>query len=248
MGDLRITRVNGRTMSTKALLVVGAMLVAGCMHNGSHQSTTTRDSEAAYRAAAGGWRILDLSAFRDYKEDKPPVSWSVGSDGVISKGKGADDIMTKDEFGNYELTFEWKIGEKGNSGIFYRATTEYDEIYWSGSEYQLLDDANTPDGKNLLTAAGSDYALYAASAYAAKPHDEWNTSGLIVNGAHVEHWLNGTKVLAYELWSPDWKARVAASKFKAYPNYGLAKRGHIGIQGDHPGVVAFRNIRIRELP
>ena len=150
---------------------------------------------------------------------------------------------------NYRLHVEYRwLKAKGNSGIFYRATTEYDEVYWSGSEYQLLDDANTPDGKNLLTAAGSDYALYPASAYAAKPHDEWNTSRLIVNGAHVEHWLNGQKVLQYELWSPDWKARVAASKFKAYPNYGLAKRGHIGIQGDHPGVVAFRNIRIQELP
>jgi hypothetical protein len=248
MDDLRITRVNGIIASAKSLVALVALLVAACMHNGAQQSATTRGAENAYRAAAGGWRILDLSAFRDYRENKPPVNWSTEADGVISKSRGADDIMTKDEFGNYELTFDWKIGEKGNSGIFYRATTEYDEIYWSGSEYQLLDDANTPDGKSLLTSAGSDYALYPASTRAAKPHDEWNSSRLIVNGAHVEHWLNGTKVLDYELWSPDWKARVAASKFKAYPNYGLAKRGHIGIQGDHPGVVAFRNIRIRELP
>jgi hypothetical protein len=235
-------------MPFKSLLPLAAFVAAACMHSSPQQSATTRDAEAAWRAAAGGWRILDLSAFRDYKEDKPPVNWSTSSDGVISKSRGADDIMTKDEFTNFELTFDWKIGEKGNSGVFYRATTEYDEIYWSGSEYQLLDDANAPDGQSLLTSAGSDFALYPVAKRVVKPHDEWNSSRLVVDGAHVEHWLNGAKVLEYTLWSPDWKARVAASKFKAYPNYGLAKRGHIGIQGDHPGVVAFRNIRIRELP
>jgi hypothetical protein len=241
MGHLRI-------LMTRRLFAAAVLATLGCAHGQTRaQSATRRQAEDATRAAAGGWRILDLSAFRDYKNDAPTRNWSADGD-VINKGRGADDIMTKEQFGNFELQFDWKIGEKGNSGIFYRATTEYDEIYWSGSEYQLLDDANTPDGKSLLTSAGSDYALYPAASRAAKAHDEWNSARLVVNGAHVEHWLNGTKVLEYELWSPDWKARVAASKFKAYPNYGMAKRGYIGIQGDHPGTVAFRNVRIRELP
>jgi len=111
----------------------------------------------------------------------------------------------------------------------------------------LLDDANAPDGRNQLTAAASAYALYAAPAGIVKPFDHWNKSRLIVRGAHVEHWLNGTKVVEYELWSDDWKAKVAASKFAKWPNYGLAKSGVIGIQGDHPGALALRHLRIREL-
>ena len=81
-----------------------------------------------------------------------------------------------------------------------------------------------------------------------KPAGEWNSTRIIVSGAHVEHWLNGQKVVDYELWSPDWKAKVAASKFNDYPNYGLAKKGYIAIQGDHNGALSLRNIRIRELP
>jgi hypothetical protein len=169
-------------------------------------------------------------------------------DGIIVKEKGADDIMTRDQYANFELDLDWKIAKGGNSGIFYHGTQEYDHIYWSGPEYQLLDDANAPDGKNRLTSAASAYGLYAPPAGVVKPADEWNTTRIIVNGAHVEHWLNGQKVVEYELWSPDWKAKVAASKFSAYPNYGMAKKGYIGIQGDHPGTLSLRNIRIRELP
>jgi hypothetical protein len=80
-----------------------------------------------------------------------------------------------------------------------------------------------------------------------KPFDEWNTTRLLVRGTHVEHWLNGRKVVDYDLQSPDWKAKVAASKFSAYPHYGLATRGLIGLQGDHTGALSIRNIRIREL-
>jgi hypothetical protein len=156
--------------------------------------------------------------------------------------------VTTGEYGNFELELEWKIGKAGNSGIFYRGTREYDHIYWSAPEYQLLDDANTEDGKSPLTAAGSDYALYGVPAGVAKPFDEWNKTRLVVRANHVEHWLNGVKVVEYEFGSADWKKRVAASKFSKYPNYGLAARGLIGIQGDHPGALAVRDIRIRELP
>ena len=118
----------------------------------------------------------------------------------------------------------------------------------SAPEYQLLDDANTEDGKSALTAAGSDYALYGVPAGVAKPYGEWNKTRLVVRGNHVEHWLNGVKVVEYDFGSADWKQRVAASKFSKYPNYGLAASGLIGIQGDHPGALEVRHIRIRELP
>ena len=167
--------------------------------------------------------------------------------GVLSKDGPVDDLVTQQPHGNFELELEWKIGEAGNSGVFYRGTREYDHIYWSAPEYQLLDDANTEDGQSRLTAAGSNYGLYGAAAGAVRPFIEWNKTRLVVKGNHVEHWLNGKRVLEYELKSADWKARVAASKFSKYPDYGLAASGLIGLQGDHPGALAIRNIRIREL-
>ena len=202
-------------------------------------------------SAPGPWRSLleehSAPAWRGWKEQGLPAGWRVEG-GVLSKDGKVDDLVTQDAFGNFELELEWKIGKAGNSGIFYRGTREYDHIYWSAPEYQLLDDANTGDGKSRLTAAGSDYALYGAPADVVLPFDQWNKTRLIVKGNHVEHWLNGKKVVEYDFKSADWKSRVAASKFASYPNYGLAPAGLIGIQGDHPGALAIRGMRIREWP
>jgi hypothetical protein len=201
-------------------------------------------------APAHGWRSLlqkdSAPDWRGWKEPGLPKGWHVAG-GVLSKDGAVDDLVSTRPYANFELELEWKIGKEGNSGIFYRGTREYDHIYWSGPEYQLLDDDNTEDGKSRLTAAGSDYALYPAAAGAVHPYDHWNKSRLIVKGNHVEHWLNGVKVVEYDLKSADWKQRVAASKFAKYPNYALADTGLIGLQGDHPGALAVRNIRIREL-
>jgi hypothetical protein len=176
-----------------------------------------------------------------------PTGWHV-VDGALTKDGNVEDLLTREVFASFELELEWKIGKDGNSGVLYRVTREYDHLYWSGPEYQLLDDANAPDGHSQLTASGSAYGIYPAPAGVVKPFGQWNTTRIVVNGAHVEHWLNGRKVVDYVLASPDWKSKVAVSKFAKYPNYGLAKRGFIGIQGDHPGSLALRNVRIRELP
>jgi hypothetical protein len=201
-------------------------------------------------AAAHGWRALlrkdSAPDWRGWKEPGLPAGWHVAH-GVLSKNGDVDDLVSVRPYKDFELELEWKIGKEGNSGIFYRGTREYDHIYWSAPEYQLLDDANTEDGKSPLTAAGSDYALYGVPPGVAKPFDQWNKTRLIVRGKHVEHWLNGVKVVEYDFGSDDWKKRVAASKFSQYPNYGLAASGLIGIQGDHPGALAVRGIRIREL-
>jgi 3-keto-disaccharide hydrolase len=200
---------------------------------------------------AAGWRLLfdgqSTTGWRGYKTQTMPNGWRV-EDGTLTKTGSVDDIVTADQFANFELALDWKIATGGNAGIFYRGTEEYEKIYWSAPEYQLLDDADAPDGKNRLTSAAAAYALYPPPAGIVKPAGEWNSTRLVVNGAHVEHWLNGQKVVQYELWSPDWEAKVKASKFNDWPNYGRAKSGYIAIQGDHNGVLALRNIRIRTLP
>ena len=188
-----------------------------------------------------------LDAWRGYKADKVPDGWKI-VDGTLFKDTRVADLVTKDEFGDFDLSLEWKISEGGNAGIFYRGTEEYEHIYWSGPEYQLLDNVKADDNKSPLTLAASAYGLY-PPAPKAKPKavGQWNMTRIVANGAHVEHWLNGVKAVEYELWSPDWEAKVKASKFKDWPNYGRAKKGHIALQGDHEGTLAFRNIRIREL-
>jgi hypothetical protein len=217
------------------------MLICAC---------TCVGSRAARPAAPGPWRSLleesSANAWRGWNEPGLPAGWRVSS-GVLSKSGEVDDLVTRTSYANFELELEWKIGKAGNSGIFYRGTHEYDHIYWSAPEYQLLDDANAPDGRSRLTAAGSVYALYPTPAGVVRPYDHWNRARIVVRGTHVEHWLNGVKVVEYEVGSSDWKRRVGASKFAAYPHYGLAQSGLIGLQGDHPGELAIRRIRVREL-
>ena len=239
--------IDGRIARKAALLAGAWLLAAGVGSEVNAQGSTP----AAGSAPAAKWHTLFegkmLDTFRGWKSEGMPEGWHV-VDGTLAKEGDVDDLVTKEQFGNFELELDWKIGKGGNSGVFYRATREYDHIYWSGPEYQLLDDANAPDGRSRLTAAAAAYALYSPPAGVVKPFGEWNKTRIIVNGDHVEHWLNGQKVVEYDFGSPDWKAKVAASKFSKYPNYGLAKKGYIGIQGDHPGSLQLRHIRIRELP
>jgi hypothetical protein len=228
--------------------LAASIFLAGCHHGMNRPESGMTTMREVNRQ--NGWRSLfdgkALDQWRSYASDSIR-GWTVAN-GVIEKGRGARDLMTKEQFANFEFELEWKIGKAGNSGVFYRATTEYDHVYWSGPEYQLEDDVYADDNKTTLNRTGAAYAVYPTIDGHVKPFDEWNSTRIVVNGNHVEHWLNGFKVLEYEINSPDWKAKVKASKFNAWPNYGLAKKGYIAIQGDHPGTLSLRNIRIRELP
>ena len=195
----------------------------------------------------GPWRSLnDASAWRGYKSDTIPSRWSF-ADGMLSKTRPVADIVSRDEFADFELELEWRIGDAGNSGIFYRGSEEFDKIYWTAPEYQLLDDIKAADNKTRLTCAGAAYGLYPSPPGHLNPVGQWNTTRIVAKGAHVEHWLNGYKLLEYEMWSPDWEAKVKASKFAAWPKYGRLRSGHLAIQGDHNGSLSFRNIKIRSL-
>jgi 3-keto-disaccharide hydrolase len=241
------------TAARTAIVGQLALIVAGCTQMGNNvpaaSGTTAQANGVTAEQAAAGWRsLLDptLSQWRGYKQQTVPSGWSFAN-GVLTKTGSAEDLVSKDQFGNFELAFDWKLPPGGNAGVFYRGTEEYDHIYWSAPEYQLLDDARHPDGKSRLTSAGADYAVYPSPAGVVKPADEWNSSLIVVNGNRVQHWLNGQKLLEYELGSPDWEAKVKASKFVAYPNYGRASRGYIGLQGDHDGTLQLRDVRIREI-
>jgi hypothetical protein len=197
-----------------------------------------------------GWRLLfdgkTLNGWRGYGMQTMPAGWSV-VDGTLTRTAQAADIITTDKFRNFDLQLEWKIAPGGNSGIFYRAVEGDGPIYHYAPEYQILDDQAHADGGSDLTSAGANYGLHPAPRGVVKPVGEWNTARIVVQGNHVEHWLNGQKIVDYELGSPDWKQRVAKSKFNEWPDYGKAAEGHIGLQ-EHGNEVSYRNIKLRVLP
>ncbi len=187
-----------------------------------------------------------LAGWRGFQKEGVPDGWQV-VDGAITRVGPAGDLVSAQVFRDFELRLEWKVAPGGNSGIFYRVSEEgVQHAYESGPEMQVLDDAAHPDGKSRLTSAGACYGLYPAPAGVVKPAGEWNAVRIIVRGTHVEHWLNGQRVVSYELGSPDWEAKVKASKFAEWPPYGRAKEGRIGLQ-DHGDRVSYRNIRIKVL-
>jgi Domain of Unknown Function (DUF1080) len=241
-------------MKTFLTLATGTVLATACSAQSQPPapppSSTNAQNTLTDAEKAGGWTLLfdgkTTAGWRNY--GKPSISdgWTV-QDGALTRTGAGGDIITTGEFKNFELSIDWKIEIGGNSGIFYRASEDSEAIYWNAVEMQVLDDAKHPDGQDRMTSAGAAYDLYPSPKGHVNPGGEWNTARLIVNGNQVEHWLNGVKLLEYELGSPDWNAKVAASKFKPHARFGRNAQGHIGLQ-DHGNVVAFRNIKIRVLP
>jgi Domain of Unknown Function (DUF1080) len=213
--------------------------------------TLMHPPKAEAQGASSGWTSLfdgrTMDGWRGYQSTTMPAGWHV-MDGTLAKDGPTGDIVTTGQYANFELELEWKLAKGGNAGVFYRGSEGEKKIYLTAPEYQLLDDANAPDGKSRLTSAGAAYAIYPSPEGIVKGAGEWNSTRIVANGAHVEHWLNGKKLLEYTLWSPEWEAKVKASKFVLFPKYGRLKSGHIAIQGDHEGSLAIRNVRIKVLP
>ena len=196
------------------------------------------------------WTVLfdgeRVTGLRGYKQVGFPNSWEI-VDGTLKTIPGdCFYLISEDIYNNFELELEWKVPEGGNSGIFYFATEEGDYIWQSAPEMQVLDDKKHSDGKNTLTSAGALYAMIAPPKSVVNPVGEINQVRIKVKDNHVEHWLNGTKVVEYEYQSDAMWDLVAKSKFNTMPLFAKASEGHIGIQGDH-GEIWYRNIRIRKL-
>ena len=239
----------GRTLITLAGL--GLTLIGCSTSNNSAENTVPTPNALSPSETAGGWRLLfdgkTTTGWRNFRQPTISSGWKVIDGSLVRADTAAGDIITQDKFRNFDLTLDWKVAPKGNSGIFYRATEEADTIWKAAPEMQVLDDAGHENGKLPITSAGANYDLYPAPRGVVHPAGEWNHARILVNGNHVEHWLNGVKLFEYELGSADWKARVAKAKFHEYPIFGTAPEGHIGLQ-DHGDHVEYRYIKIRVLP
>ena len=201
------------------------------------------------------WKLLfdgkSLDGWRMYQQ-KPADCWGVKEGILYCKGSKTDksdlraDIVTTEKYENFELSIDWKIAPAGNSGIMYHVTEDNNAAYLSGPEYQLIDDEGFLEKLEDWQKTGADYAMYTTTSRPTKPVGEFNTTKIVVNGAHREHWLNGVKVLEFEAWTDDWNNRKTTGKWKDTPGYGMAKTGHICLQ-DHGSGVWFKNIKIRKL-
>ena len=206
-----------------------AVLFAGCTLPGGP------DEEA-------GWKLLidgkTAKGWRGFRKKAFPKNWKVVDGALTRVGRGGD-IITEDQYDDFELELEWKIEKGGNSGIMFFVTEDEPLSYMTGPEMQVLG-----KGGKSRNSSGACYGLYEPAENVTRPAGEWNTVRIVAKDRKIEHWMNGRKLCAYEIGSDDWTRRVAASKFGKWKKFGKAKKGHICLQ-DHGDEVAYRNIRIR---
>ena len=220
-------------------LALALALTAGAASAAAPDNTLTRAEKKS------GWVLLfdgkDTKGWRGFKADAPDAGWTVKGGVIGPDPKTSKDIISKAEYENFELTFDWRISPQGNSGVMFHVVELGDETYESGPEYQILDNAH-PTPPNQKSA--SLFALYAPSKDMTKAPGEFNHGRIVVDHGQVQHWLNGEKVVEYDMGSAEFKAKVAASKFKAWPQFAVSPTGHIALQC-HGDAVGFQNIKIR---
>jgi hypothetical protein len=213
------------------------------------------DNELTAAEKKAGWKLLfdgkTTKGWHTYLKQDVSPKWKVENGALTLTGGGAGDIVTDEEFGDFELELEWKIAEGGNSGIMYHVHEDpkFNATYATGPEVQVLDDARHPDakqGKNGNRVAGSLYDMLPPTKNATKPAGQFNKVRIVIKDGKAEHYMNGTKIVEYPTTGPEWDKMVEDSKFKGWEGFGKYNKGHIALQ-DHGNVVTFKNIKIRPL-
>lgn len=194
-----------------------------------------------------GWHAYNGQSLKAWTIEDCALK-TVGTEGNYGSDLRAD-LATDREFTSFEVSVDWKATKGGNSGLMYGVVEDkrYDAAWKTGPEYQFIDDVGFPERLEEWQKAGANYAMHLPNAEKRlKPVGEWNNSRVVVNGTHVEHWLNGRKILEFDRWTPQWKKLRDSGKWKEAPDYGLAKTGRIVLQ-DHGSVFWFRNIKVRPI-
>jgi hypothetical protein len=245
-------------------IAVGMGLGAWCISTATQSAAAEGQPAPAPQGAntlsaaekAAGWKLLfdgkSTAGWRNYQKQDVSAGWKVMDGTLCRVDQTAGDLITAEQYDNFELDLHYQVPEHANSGIMYRVSEDQPRPWHSGPEIQILDNTD-PAGD--AQKAGWAYGLYKPEVDpktdkprdATKPVNQWNHFRLVLNGSHAEHWMNGVKYVEYEIGSEDWNQRVAASKFGKLPRFGKNPKGHLVLQGDH-GNVCFTSIKIRPLP
>ena len=252
---------NMKNQHLLGMLIVLLLSLGSCTTTPTETEETTPpetvDNTLTEEEKAAGWELLfdgkSMDKWRIFKMDTL-AGWAIADGEMQALGEAGlegagSDIITKDTFTNFELSLEWKISVAGNSGIFFNVVEEegLTAVYQSGPEYQLIDDIGFPQELEDWQKTAANYGMHnAPNIKTNKAGSEFNHSKIKVENGHVEHWLNGDKVVEYDLWTEEWEQLVKEGKWKDYPAYGRAKSGHIALQ-DHGNQCWFKNIKIRRL-
>jgi Domain of Unknown Function (DUF1080) len=243
--------------------IAAAMISFASCGDNSPQNSTSDDSTATSSntdtsSKSGEWvSLFDGKTFAGWhgfnKGNDSIKNWIIEDSSLVCLGAAKDahggDIVTDKSFGNFELTWDWKVTKGANSGVMYHVVEDkkYQAPYETGPEYQVIDDVDFPEKLENSQKAGADYAVMAANdKKKLNKVGEWNTSRIIYNNGHVEHWLNGEKIVEFNRSDDAWKNMKATGKWKDYPDYAKAESGAIALQ-DHGNKVYFKNIKVREL-
>lgn len=233
-------------------------LFGGCTAENSEYKESQSTTDMTPQDINDDWEILfdgeSTEHWREYGMDEfPSEGWIIEDNALVFRapesGSSGLDIITKDTYSDFELNLDWMISEGGNSGIFYHVLEQDRAIYWSGPEFQILDNENHSDanmGVNGNRKSASLYDLIPAQPQNTLAAGQWNSVRIISDGPTIQHWQNGEKVVEYERWNQEWFDMLHESKFNCYPEFGAIRDGHIGLQ-DHGDEVKFRNIKIRRL-
>lgn len=231
------------------------LLLATQFFSKSTGAQSKNDNQLSRHEKQEGYQLLfdgkTLKGWRGFK-DQSIASWSVENGAIHCQGSAANygaitaDLCTDQQYENFELSVDWKISPKGNSGILYLVTEDRPYSYETGPEYQLIDDVNFPEKLEDWQHTAANYAMHPAPDAQPNPAGQWNHTRIIKKGNHVEHWLNGKMVVAYELHSKEWNKKKEEGKRKDYPLYGQASKGYITFQ-NHGSEAWFKNIKIKIL-
>ncbi len=252
---------------TSIILILALALLTGCGHAPDNRRSRTAGDTSMQKEQHAAWQSLfDGKTLRGWKalglDSIPTAYWHV-EDGVIHKVARKEvkplpdgtmpptcDLMTVDTFFNFELSFEWRISPAGNSGIKYnvseKMSTQGGSTHALGFEYQIIDDTGYPEKLEPWQMTAALYALVPPENARPKPAGTWNSGRIVLQGNHGEHWLNGVKVVEYELGTPRFDSLVQHSKYHVHPHFADKRYGHIVLQ-DHSDDVWFRNLKIRKL-
>lgn len=237
-----------------------ALFVIACNNNLVMPKSNLSDGDAeTYNTKSPKGKFVSLfdgkslKGWHGFNKTGVIKNWAIDNGVMVCLGAAKDaaggDIISNKQYENFELRWEWKMSKEGNSGVMYHVIEnhKYKAPYQTGPEYQMIDDIGFPEKLEEWQKTGADYAMHNANEQKkVMPLGEWNKSKIIFNKGHVEHWLNGKKIVEFEAWTDEWNQKRTTGKWKNFPDYGTAKKGGIALQ-DHGKKAWFKNIMIKEL-